>query len=223
MNGPGWANLTPEQRQEIQARRTENWQKAWKREAWNSVRARIEGNPPRITTWLNDEIMFQGTDTENHAINGATEGSIAIQVHGGERWRAGGFWRWRVIAVKELPDTAPGSRQAEAEAPASEAGSAWRRGTDAQDLILAGSLHDRADRVRGVMTDVLPAQTAPQSPPQAGPQAADAAASQRRCATGHRAAARGAAGPARRAGGGAFPAGAAAPRRRPSSTSWSSA
>ena len=71
------------------------------------MRARIEGNPPRITTWLNDEIMFQGTDTENHAINGATEGSIAIQLHGGERWRAGGFWRWRVIAVKELPDTKP--------------------------------------------------------------------------------------------------------------------
>ena len=107
MNGPAWANLTPEQRQEIQAKRTENWQKAWKREGWNSVRARIEGNPPRITTWLNDEIMFQGTDTETHAINGATEGSIAIQLHGGERWRAGGFWRWRVIAVKELPDTKP--------------------------------------------------------------------------------------------------------------------
>jgi len=107
MNGPAWATLTPEQRQEIQAKRTENWQKAWKREGWNSVRARIEGNPPRITTWLNDEIMFQGTDTENHAINGATEGSVAIQLHGGERWRAGGFWRWRVIAVKELPDTKP--------------------------------------------------------------------------------------------------------------------
>ena len=107
MNGPAWANLAPEQRQEIQTRRTENWQKAWKREEWNSVRARIEGNPPRITTWLNDQIMFQGTDTENHATNGATEGSVAIQLHGGERWRAGGFWRWRVIAVKELPDTAP--------------------------------------------------------------------------------------------------------------------
>jgi hypothetical protein len=105
-NGPGWANLTNEQRQEIQRTRTEAWQKAWKREEWNSVRARIQGNPPRITTWLNDQIMFQGTDTENHAIDGATEGSIAIQVHGMERWRAGGFWRWRVIAVKELPATA---------------------------------------------------------------------------------------------------------------------
>jgi|WetSurMetagenome_2_1015567.scaffolds.fasta_scaffold128595_2 hypothetical protein len=107
MNGTGWANLTSDQRADIQAKRTENWQRAWKREAWNSVRARIEGNPPRITAWLNDEIVFQGTDTENHAIGGATEGPIAIQVHLGERWRAGGFWRWRVIAVKELPDTAP--------------------------------------------------------------------------------------------------------------------
>ena len=106
-NGPNWANLTNEQRQEIQRTRTENWQRLWKREAWNSVRARIEGNPPRITVWLNDEITFQGTDTENHAIDGATEGPIAIQVHGGERWRAGGFWRWRVIAVRELPATAP--------------------------------------------------------------------------------------------------------------------
>jgi hypothetical protein len=106
MNGPGWETLTPQQRQEIQARRTENWQRAWKREQWNAVRARIEGNPPRITTWLNDEIMFQGTDTANHATNGATEGFIAIQVHGMERWRPGGFWRWRVIAVKELPEPA---------------------------------------------------------------------------------------------------------------------
>ena len=107
MNGPAWANLTPEQRQDIQAKRTEAWRKAWKREAWNSVRARIEGNPPRITSWLNDEIMFQGTDTANHATNGATEGSIAIQIHGMERWRPAGFWRWRVIAVRELPDTPP--------------------------------------------------------------------------------------------------------------------
>jgi hypothetical protein len=104
MNGSGWDALSADQRQELQNRRNEVWQRAWKREQWNAVRARIEGNPPRITTWLNDEIMFQGTDVANHATGGATEGSIAIQVHGGERWRPGGFWRWRVIAVKELPD-----------------------------------------------------------------------------------------------------------------------
>ncbi len=102
MNGPGYENLTPQQRQDISAKRTAAWQAAWKREQWNSVRARIEGNPPRITTWLNDEIMFQGTDTANHAHQ--IGGSIAIQLHGGERWRPGGWWRWRVIAVKELPE-----------------------------------------------------------------------------------------------------------------------
>jgi len=104
MNGPGWDALSAEQRQAIQAKRTEAWQKAWKREEWNAVRARVEGNPPRITTWLNDEIVFQGTDTANHATDGAEDGSIAIQIHGGNRWRPGGWWRWRVIAVKELPD-----------------------------------------------------------------------------------------------------------------------
>ncbi len=104
MNGPSWDRLSPEVRQEILTKRMDAWQRVWKREQWNSVRARIEGNPPRITTWLNDEMLFQGTDTANHATGGALDGFIAIQIHGAERWRAGGFWRWRVIAVKELPD-----------------------------------------------------------------------------------------------------------------------
>jgi hypothetical protein len=104
MNGPSWGRLSPEVRQEILTKRMDAWQRVWKREQWNSVRARIEGNPPRITTWLNDEMLFQGTDTANHATGGALDGFIAIQIHGAERWRAGGFWRWRVIAVKELPD-----------------------------------------------------------------------------------------------------------------------
>jgi hypothetical protein len=104
MNGPGWDTLSSAERQAINQQRTEAWQRAWKREQWNAVRARIEGNPPRITTWLNDQIMFQGTDTANHATNNALDGSIAIQVHGGERWLPGSFWRWRVIAVRELPN-----------------------------------------------------------------------------------------------------------------------
>jgi hypothetical protein len=104
MNGPGWDDLTSEQRTVIQQQRTEAWQRAWKREEWNSVRVRVVGNPPHITSWLNEQIMFDGTDTANHATDGAERGSIAIQVHGQGRWRAGGFWRWRVIAVKELPD-----------------------------------------------------------------------------------------------------------------------
>src|SRR4051812_27597207 len=78
------------------------WMKAWKREDWNKVRVRMVGEVPHITVWLNDQQITDFTDTANHAKDGITEGSIAIQVHGGTRWVPAGFWRWRTIAVKEL-------------------------------------------------------------------------------------------------------------------------
>lgn len=82
---------------------TAAWMKAWKREDWNSIRARFVGDVPHITVWINDQQITDFTDTANHAAGGITEGSIAIQVHGGTRWVPGGLWRWRTIAVKELP------------------------------------------------------------------------------------------------------------------------
>jgi hypothetical protein len=103
----GAANETPEQRAERIRLRNELQQKVWKREAWNSVRARIEGDIPHITVWINDQLVTDFTDTANHAANGATDGMIAIQMHYSDektpRWVDAGFWRWRVIAVKELP------------------------------------------------------------------------------------------------------------------------
>ena len=100
------AKLTPEARAERTRARTAAWQKAWKREAWNAIRARIEGDVPKITVWINDQLITEFTDTANHAANNATEGMIAIQMHFTDektpRWVDGGFWRWRVIAVKEL-------------------------------------------------------------------------------------------------------------------------
>jgi hypothetical protein len=101
------ADLTPEQRAEQARARAGVWQKAWKREAWNSVRARIEGDVPQIKVWINDQLVTDFKDTANHAANGAADGMIAIQMHFSDpktpRWVDGGFWRWRVIAVKELP------------------------------------------------------------------------------------------------------------------------
>jgi hypothetical protein len=83
------------------------WQEVWKRERWNSVRARIEGEAPHISVWINDQLVMDFTDSANHAANNATDGMIAIQMHFSDekvkRWVDGGFWRWRVIAVKELP------------------------------------------------------------------------------------------------------------------------
>jgi len=83
------------------------WAKVWKREDWNTVRARIEGDVPHITVWVNDQQVTDFHDTANHAANGITEGPIAIQVHGGSRWVPGGWWRWRAIAVKELGVPSP--------------------------------------------------------------------------------------------------------------------
>jgi hypothetical protein len=79
------------------------WMKVWKREDWNSVRVRFVGDVPHITVWINDQQITDFTDTANHAVGGIIEGAIAIQVHGGTRWVPGGLWRWRTIAVKELP------------------------------------------------------------------------------------------------------------------------
>jgi hypothetical protein len=96
-----------ERLQGVTATRSNGWQKAWKREEWNTIRARIEGEVPHITVWINGEQVTDFTDTANHAAGGAADGMIAIQMHYSndttKRWVPGGFWRWRTIAVKELP------------------------------------------------------------------------------------------------------------------------
>jgi hypothetical protein len=101
------AKLPEAERSERNRSRMAAWQKAWKREAWNSVRARIEGDAPHITVWINDQLVTDFTDTANHAADNAPDGMIAIQMHYSDdkvpRWVDGGVWRWRVIAVKELP------------------------------------------------------------------------------------------------------------------------
>ena len=77
---------------------------AWKREDWNIVRVRFAGDVPHATVWINDQQISDASDTENHALGGMIDGPIAIQIHGGTvRWQPGGFWRWRNIAIRELP------------------------------------------------------------------------------------------------------------------------
>ena len=108
VGGPGFADLSPEERTARLRKRNEGWQQVWKREEWNSIRARIEGAVPHITVWINDQLITDWTDTANHAAGGAEDGRIAIQMHYSNektpRWVDGGFWRWRLIAVKVLPD-----------------------------------------------------------------------------------------------------------------------
>jgi hypothetical protein len=76
----------------------------WKHEDWNTVRIRVEGKFPHVTVWINDQQVSDATDTQNSAVGGMIEGPIALQIHGGGvRWQPGGFWRWRNIAIRELP------------------------------------------------------------------------------------------------------------------------
>jgi hypothetical protein len=76
--------------------------KAWKREEWNVIRLRVEGETPHVQMWVNDALVTDFTDVKNNALNGMWEAPIAIQVHGLLRWRPGGFWRWRNMGIKEL-------------------------------------------------------------------------------------------------------------------------
>ena len=77
---------------------------AWKREEWNTVRIRVTGDAPRATVWINGQQVFDAVDDANHAFGGVVNGHIALQIHGGTpRWQPGGFWRWRNIAIRELP------------------------------------------------------------------------------------------------------------------------
>jgi len=79
-----------------------DWEKHWKKGQWNTIRARIEGDVPHITVWMNGDQITDFTDSANHAADGATDGMIAVQVHGGDRCKPGLYHRYRNVAVKEL-------------------------------------------------------------------------------------------------------------------------
>ncbi|MCL6546409.1 MAG: DUF1080 domain-containing protein [Bryobacteraceae bacterium] len=82
---------------------SKEWERYWKKGEWNSIRARIEGDVPHIQVWMNGQQITDWKDTENHLPDGAAEGMIALQVHGGNRCKPGLYHRFRNVAVRELP------------------------------------------------------------------------------------------------------------------------
>jgi len=76
----------------------EQWPQLWKHGEWNELRARIEGNPPTIHTWINRVKFMEFTDTEARH---QPAGSIALQVHGGGD-HTKQFVRYRNVRVKPL-------------------------------------------------------------------------------------------------------------------------
>ena len=91
-----------ERLQGVETQPPTDWESAWKKDDWNKLRARIEGDAPHIQVWLNGTKINDFKDAENHAAGGAADGMIAVQVHGGSRCKPRLYHRFRNIAVKRL-------------------------------------------------------------------------------------------------------------------------
>lgn len=78
-------------------------EKLWNKGEYNTVKARIEGQPPRIQVWLNDEQIMDYTDTKvDDKFRVPETGYFGIQVHPGESWGEGKKVYFRKILIKEL-------------------------------------------------------------------------------------------------------------------------
>ncbi len=53
----------------------------WKPNDWNSFRIRMVGAAPRITLWINGELMWDVQEPRNDMIAGMTDGFIGLQFH----------------------------------------------------------------------------------------------------------------------------------------------
>ena len=76
----------------------QSWPSFWRHGQWNELRARIVGNPPAITTWINGVKFMEWTETEKRHPDA---GGIALQVHGGGD-HTKEFVRYRNIRVKKI-------------------------------------------------------------------------------------------------------------------------
>ncbi|MHB9027768.1 MAG: 3-keto-disaccharide hydrolase [Candidatus Latescibacterota bacterium] len=78
-------------------------EKIWKKGEYNTVIARIEGQPPKIKAWINGVQVQDYTDTlfkEKERV--PATGVFGIQVHPGESWGKGNKVWFRKIMIKEL-------------------------------------------------------------------------------------------------------------------------
>lgn len=82
--------------------RSTGWSSAWKRDGWNALRIRIEGLAPRIEVRLNGTTILDFEDDRNRLPGEAATGSVALQVHGGDRCSPGLEHRFRNLSIRTL-------------------------------------------------------------------------------------------------------------------------
>jgi hypothetical protein len=79
-----------------------DWSKIWKHGEWNTLRCKVVGNPPTITTWINGTKITEYTSDKKFEDVLKDKGHLAVQVHGGKAWPVGAKVRFRNIRIKEL-------------------------------------------------------------------------------------------------------------------------
>ena len=78
----------------------QTWGEFWKHHEWNELAARVEGNPPKITTWIKGvKFMEWKDDAKKDRL--PAKGGIALQVHGGGD-HTKELVRYRNVRVKKL-------------------------------------------------------------------------------------------------------------------------
>lgn len=76
------------------------WENYFKKNSWNKLRARIEGQPAHVQAWLNGIKTIDFKDNRNRF---PASGYIGLQVHGGAgAWGDTSRARFRNIRIKEL-------------------------------------------------------------------------------------------------------------------------
>lgn len=82
-----------------------DWSKVWKIAGWNTIKCRVVGNPPTITTWINGTQITKYTSDKKFENVLGDKGHIAFQVHGGTYgWPKGAKVRFKNVRIKELSD-----------------------------------------------------------------------------------------------------------------------
>jgi hypothetical protein len=115
------------------------WPTMWHPTDFNPMRARIEGNPPRIQVWISEVKVMDFTDgvlrTEVDP-----SGPLAIQVHAGNRWAADGAVRFKNIRARDLTvDCSDAGNEAGA-ADAGETGAVGGAGSGACPASASGTV-----------------------------------------------------------------------------------
>lgn len=80
-----------------------DWSKIWKHGHWNTIKCKVVGNPPTITTWINGTKITEYTSDMKFEDKIQDKGHLAFQVHGGTgAWPKGAKVRFRNVRIKEL-------------------------------------------------------------------------------------------------------------------------